>query len=330
MTLIDPVQQLADAVRARRPVDDRERRSITAILEALDRLDDPFSEDADPTHLTASAIVVGVRGVVLHLHKRLGLWLQPGGHIDRGELPWDAARREAIEETGLPVEHVAGAERPHLVHVDVHPGGRGHTHLDLRYLVVAADVEPSPPADESQDVAWFGWDDAVDRADDGLAGMLLALGGRVPSEIDVRPATSEDAPWLAELYLRSFRHALPDVRSPHSADDVRGWVADILVPGGVSVATFAGVPVGLLACHDGWIDQLYVDPPWIGRGVGSMLVDLAKRRSPGGLTLWTFQVNVGAQRFYERHGFVEVERTDGSSNEEREPDIRYVWTGATR
>ena len=44
-----------------------------------------------------------------------------------------------------------------------------------------------------------------------------------------------------------------------------------------------------------------------------------------GLSLWTFQVNGAARRFYERHGFTEVERTDGSHNDEHEPDVRYVW-----
>lgn len=301
---------------------------MAAFLDALGRLDAPFDEHADSTHVTASAIVVGVRGVVLHRHKRLGLWLQPGGHVDPGELPWDAARREAIEETGLPLEHAAGAGHPRLVHVDVHPGGRGHTHLDLRYLLVADDVDPAPPVGESQDVRWFGWDEAVTQADDGLAGIVRMLGGRGGRPPDVRPATPADAPTLGELYLRSRRHALPGVRSPHSDEDVRGWVADVLIPSGATtVATLGEVPVGLLAGTDGWIDQLYVDPPWIGRGIGSLLLDVAKQRSPDGLMLWTFQVNASARRFYERHGFVEVERTDGSGNEEREPDARYAWPG---
>jgi hypothetical protein len=54
-------------------------------------------------------------------------------------------------------------------------------------------------------------------------------------------------------------------------------------------------------------------------------VALAKERSPGGLGLWAFQVNKPARRFYERHGFVAVTFTDGSGNEEREPDVRYEW-----
>ena len=73
------------------------------------------------------------------------------------------------------------------------------------------------------------------------------------------------------------------------------------------------------------VDQLYVDPPWIGRGLGRILVDHAKQRSAGGLELWTFQVNAAARRFYARQGFVEVDWTDGAGNEEHEPDVRCRW-----
>jgi ribosomal protein S18 acetylase RimI-like enzyme len=64
-----------------------------------------------------------------------------------------------------------------------------------------------------------------------------------------------------------------------------------------------------------------------GRGIGTCLVELAKRERPDGLRLWTFASNTRAQRFYERHGFVATERTDGRGNEERAPDILYVWSG---
>jgi len=85
--------------------------------------------------------------------------------------------------------------------------------------------------------------------------------------------------------------------------------------------------VGLLVLRDDWIDQLYVDPDLTGRGIGARLLALAKRERPHGLHLWTFVSNQAAQRFYERHGFTEVERTDGADNEERPPAIRYVWNG---
>jgi ribosomal protein S18 acetylase RimI-like enzyme len=69
---------------------------------------------------------------------------------------------------------------------------------------------------------------------------------------------------------------------------------------------------------------LYLAPDWTGRGIGSQLIVLAKERRPAGLDLYTFQVNAGARQFYERHGFVEVSRSDGSGNEEGQPDVRYA------
>lgn len=170
-----PLAALCRQIAALPVIDDRARRSRTAFLAALDRLDRPFDEHADPTHVTASAIVRSDAGVLLHRHKRLGLWLQPGGHLDPGETPPQAAVREVIEETGLPASHTT--DPPRIVHVDVHPGGRGHTHLDVRYLLQAPPVRPRPPAGESQDVAWFTLADAIAVADPGLRGFLLALRG---------------------------------------------------------------------------------------------------------------------------------------------------------
>jgi 8-oxo-dGTP pyrophosphatase MutT (NUDIX family) len=147
-------------------VDERELRSRRRFLAELARLDRPFDETADPTHVTSSAIVVGPRGVLLHRHKRLDMWLQPGGHIDEGETPEQAAVRETLEETGL-----TPIGEPEFVHVDVHPGPRGHTHLDLRYLI-HTDGNPRPAEGESQDVRWFTWDEALAMADAGLSGIL--------------------------------------------------------------------------------------------------------------------------------------------------------------
>jgi 8-oxo-dGTP pyrophosphatase MutT (NUDIX family) len=165
-------------VRDRVAVDEREVASIAAFLTEFETLRSPFDEHADPVHVTASAIVVGDRGVVLHLHKRLGIWLQPGGHIDPGETPWNAALREASEETGLPVSWPGAPGVQPLAHVDVHPGPRGHRHLDLRYLVHADDVDPKPGPQESQDVRWFSWAEALEVADAGVSGLLRELDPR--------------------------------------------------------------------------------------------------------------------------------------------------------
>jgi 8-oxo-dGTP pyrophosphatase MutT (NUDIX family) len=148
----------------------REMAARARFLAELASLDSPCDEHASPTHVTASGIVVGPRGTVLHRHKRLGIWMQPGGHIDAGETPPIAARREAMEELGLTVEHPAAG--PLLLHLDVHEAALGHTHLDLRYLLVGEDADPDPPAGESPDARWCDWDEAMAMADPALADAL--------------------------------------------------------------------------------------------------------------------------------------------------------------
>jgi 8-oxo-dGTP pyrophosphatase MutT (NUDIX family) len=174
--MTDPGAALVADVRAiiarHRAAEEGEAASRSTILDALDRLPAPFDEHADRTHVTGSAVVVGRRGVVLLVHRRLGFWMQPGGHLDPGETPWDAARRETAEETGLATEHPP--DGPLLVHVDVHEAAQRHVHLDLRFLLLAPDADPAPPADESQAVRWFDWDEAFTVGDESLHHALTA------------------------------------------------------------------------------------------------------------------------------------------------------------
>jgi 8-oxo-dGTP pyrophosphatase MutT (NUDIX family) len=148
----------------------REVAARQRFLDELAQLVAPCDEHAGPTHVTASGIVVGRRGTVLHCHKRLGIWMQPGGHIDAGERPEDAAVREATEELGLAVAHPSAG--PLLIHLDVHEAAHGHTHLDLRYLLLGADGDPQPPPDESPDARWCTWDEALGMADPALVDAL--------------------------------------------------------------------------------------------------------------------------------------------------------------
>jgi 8-oxo-dGTP pyrophosphatase MutT (NUDIX family) len=165
-----PTVDLRALVEAHRATSPREEMAQTRFLTELDRLPSPYDEHADLTHVTASAIVVGRRGTVLHLHKRLGRWMQPGGHVDPGETPPEAARREAIEELGLAVEHPL--DGPRLIHLDVHEAALGHTHLDLRYLLLGSDDDPHPPPGESPEARWCTWDEAGAEADEALVGAL--------------------------------------------------------------------------------------------------------------------------------------------------------------
>jgi ribosomal protein S18 acetylase RimI-like enzyme len=151
--------------------------------------------------------------------------------------------------------------------------------------------------------------------------------GSVP--ITIRPATPSDAPAVAAVYLASF-HATYDFPLAHTDDQVRDWLARVVVPAGRTWVALDGERiVGMAVIDPGELDQLYVAPDRLGLGIGTRLLEHAKRLSPHGLGLYTFQVNGRARRFYERHGFVVESLGDGSANEEGQPDIRYVWRPAT-
>ena len=143
----------------------------------------------------------------------------------------------------------------------------------------------------------------------------------------VRRAAQADARAVADVYLRSRHASVPAIPPPvHSDDDVRQWFATVVLPEReVWVAADGTNVLALLVLEGEWVDQLYVDPAWFGRELGSALLAQAQVRRPDGLQLWAFESNRRAQRFYERHGFVLEEQTDGSGNEERAPDRRYRW-----
>ncbi|MYT18859.1 GNAT family N-acetyltransferase [Streptomyces sp. SID7760] len=146
------------------------------------------------------------------------------------------------------------------------------------------------------------------------------------ADLAFRRADDSDAADIADVWLRSFNAALPSVRRAHGDDEVRDWFSHVVVPQYETwVAVAEGSVIGLLVLDGEELEQLYLDPSWRGRGAGDRFMELAKQRRPDGLGLWTFQVNEPARRFYERHGFIAVEYTDGLRNEEREPDVRYIW-----
>jgi GNAT superfamily N-acetyltransferase len=150
------------------------------------------------------------------------------------------------------------------------------------------------------------------------------------TDIALRGAVASEADQLAELLLRVREQnvgAIPP--AVHPLDDMRRWMREVVFGSmDVWVAEVPGRALPLIGMmvvrRPDWLEQLYVEADFSGRGLGSRLVALAKGEFPAGLQLWTFQSNVGACRFYESHGFVPVQWTDGD-NEEQAPDVRYQW-----
>lgn len=91
----------------------------------------------------------------------------------------------------------------------------------------------------------------------------------------------------------------------------------------VYLALENGRVAGIVAFNSVELSQLYVANDQQVKGIGEALLNLAKEHSGGNLFLYTFQINKKAQRFYEKHGFIEIGR--GYENEENLPDIKYEW-----
>ena len=169
---------LLDDISRHVPADELESRHRDAILALLATSSDPFARDAFvPGHVTASCFIVDPAGgrLLLHHHRRLGRWLQMGGHVEPDEAPRDAARREGEEESGLGDLRLAGA----IVDLDVHaiPAGRGepdHLHFDVRYVASTARPEAIRivPA-ESNDLAWFALRDAEPRMNEAASSRVI-------------------------------------------------------------------------------------------------------------------------------------------------------------
>jgi GNAT superfamily N-acetyltransferase len=130
----------------------------------------------------------------------------------------------------------------------------------------------------------------------------------------------------ARVHRLALDRALPTLAGLHTPDQDRWFFRERVFATSELWGAFDGAGMtGMIAFRKDWIDQLYVLPDAQGRGTGSSLLQIAKDRFDT-LQLWTFQRNVTARRFYEARGFRRIGESDGSRNEEKEPDALYLWT----
>lgn len=135
---------------------------------------DAMSRECIVGHLTSSALVMDEHRtrVLLTLHPKVGRWLQLGGHneaVDVGVR--DAARREAIEESGIPDVVISAAP----LRLDRHPvpcGGRMSEHLDLQYLALVPSDAREVMSEESDDLRWFPLDALPEPLDPSVRALI--------------------------------------------------------------------------------------------------------------------------------------------------------------
>jgi 8-oxo-dGTP pyrophosphatase MutT (NUDIX family) len=144
-----------------------EHSTVTAIRELVTDHSDCFERSCLPGHITASAWILSAdhRRFLLTHHRKLGRWLQLGGHADGDGDVAGVALREAREESGM--EKLAflpeGDGAPTVLDLDVHwipprPGEPGHFHHDIRFLLVAEPGQALQISEESLDLRWFDWE----------------------------------------------------------------------------------------------------------------------------------------------------------------------------
>ena len=146
----------------------------------------------------------------------------------------------------------------------------------------------------------------------------------MPSPI-LKRLTLDDMDDAALVHRAAFDERLPWLAGLHTPEEDRRFYREQVFTGcEIWGAVEHERIVGVIAFREDWIDHLYVLPSAQGRGAGSALLAIA-RSGAERLSVWTFQRNAGARRFYERRGFAVIKETDGRDNEENEPDALYSW-----
>jgi ribosomal protein S18 acetylase RimI-like enzyme len=143
--------------------------------------------------------------------------------------------------------------------------------------------------------------------------------------ITMRSARSQDMAVCAGI-LNDWIDATDWMPRVHSREDVVGHYQNEVMTKRQTIVAVDGSRVRgfVTLTQDGFVTALYVEEASRNKGIGGLLLQRAKRELSPQVNLYTFAANTGAQAFYARHGFVEINRTTGD-NEENLPDILLEW-----
>jgi RimJ/RimL family protein N-acetyltransferase len=138
--------------------------------------------------------------------------------------------------------------------------------------------------------------------------------------IEFDPVYAEDT---VRMWRQSKERAIGQ-KEMHSFEDHISFLNNILSKDNkIIIGIHNNKVVGMIAFNENEINQLYIHIDYQGKGLGRRFLELAKANSKGRLTLFTFEINHKAQRFYENNGFKIIGR--GYENEENLDDIKYEW-----
>lgn len=185
-----PLLALLEDFRVRHPED---RARIDRVERFVRAHTDCFERSCVPGHVTASALIVSPERshLLLTHHRKLGRWLQLGGHADGDPDVFAVALREAREESGLQrFATLPGDEGRMPVDLDVHiiparSGDPEHLHHDVRFLLLAEGAEQPQASDESHALRWVAWKELPELAPDE---SLLRLARRACARLGIGAA----------------------------------------------------------------------------------------------------------------------------------------------
>ncbi len=156
------------------------------------------------------------------------------------------------------------------------------------------------------------------------------------NDIELIDFSAAFATEVVKMWRRSFQRAM-GLEEQNRLTELRGQVGFFLSLGDkvtIAIRPASSKVVGFMAMENEFeLAHLYIDVEEQGKGYGSFMLNEARKRSPERLELFTFQKNSGAQAFYLKNGFVEVERgradlenNPWTTNANDLPDIKYLWT----